>query len=111
MTDADRVQRDEATLQRDAARPAAGLAAEEWEETLDGFRHTLRRQVRVRDISIRIVRSTSEAPELRHLWANDITFEIEHDVPFAIIERALARLPSAMLGPPTLAFVRQSFGP
>jgi hypothetical protein len=64
-----------------------------------------------RDISLRIVRETSATPDVRRLWTNDISFEIERGVPFELVERALARVPNEMLGPTTLAFVRQFFGP
>jgi hypothetical protein len=83
------------------------------EEHLDGvvFHCTLKRSKRFRDVSLRIVFSTSATPELRHLWTNDIEFHIEQGVPLEIIERALARVPNEMLGPTTMAFVRQFFGP
>jgi hypothetical protein len=64
-----------------------------------------------RAVTLRIVRSASAAPEPRHLWTDDITFEIERGVPLELIERALARLPDGRIGPATLAFVRQFFGP
>jgi hypothetical protein len=62
-------------------------------------------------LTLRIVISTSATPKLRRMWTNDISFIIEDGVPWEIIERALARLPAEKLGPTTLAFVREFFGP